>query len=385
MVVMTVRESATQAVEQVVDVVDRAQRWRVVRVFQRFTERDGLLLASGMSYQSLFALFAAVWVVFAVAGIWVRANRELYQELLVILNQAVPGLIGPNGIISEKALDDASVTLGITGVVALISLVWTAVGWLASTRTAIRTMFLLGNEPRNFAVQKSIDMGEALIFGIGLIASALISLLTNQVLDRVLGALGFDPESTPATIGANVTSVVIVFLINLATLLAMYRILSRLYIPRRDLLVGSAIGAIALSVLSQLSGLLLHGATKNSLLVPFAGLVGLLIWFDFVCAVILFGAAWIAVGMEDRGLSAKRMSPAELELERLRSEYRTRLDAAREEVREASTAFESTRGFLKRRRARTVLLRALNRLQAVAQSDPDRFDEAQAAGVGGPD
>ena len=41
-----------------------------VRVWRHFLARNGFLLSSGMSYQALFAVFAAIYVVFAVAGIW---------------------------------------------------------------------------------------------------------------------------------------------------------------------------------------------------------------------------------------------------------------------------------------------------------------------------
>jgi len=384
---MEVRETTNNAVEQVKDVVDRAQQSRVARVFQRYTGANGPLLAAGMAYQSLFAIFAAVWVGFSIAGIWVRSNQLLYDQLITLVNQAVPNLIGPDGAITTRTLDAANVALTYTAIIAFAALIWTALGWLASTRTAIRAIFQVGNDKRNFFVQRAIDAVQALAFGIALIVSALIALLTTQLLELMLLELGFDPESTPSQIGVYGVTVVISLLINFGTLAAMYRVLSRLYIPWRSLFVGSAFGAVALSVLSQASSYLLRGASRNPALAAFAVFVALLLWFNFVCQVILIAASWIAVGMEDRGLSARRMSAEEAALERMRADYQRDLEAAREAVSVAQAEYEGTHGWRGRIRARAVLAQARRHLQQVVINDPDArlTIEDRSAGVGGPD
>ena len=54
----------------------------------------------------------------------------------------------------------------------------------------------------------------------------------------------------------------------------------------------------------MLGSALLGGASNNPLLASFAVIIGLLIWFNFICQVILIAASWIAVGMADRGMVA---------------------------------------------------------------------------------
>lgn len=368
---MTDRDSSTGPVEQVKSAVERAQKSRPARVFQRYSQTNGSLLSGGMAYQSLFAIFAAVWVGFSVVGIYVHSDKDLYDQLIATINQAVPNLVGPHGAISTEMLNTANRTLSITGIIALVGLVWTALGWLSSTRTAIRAMFGVGNDKRNFFVQKGFDALQALAFGIGLIASALVALLTRQFLQGILGYLGFDEQSALSTIGVNSLSILISLLINFGTLAAMYRVLSHLYIPWRNLFFGSAIGAVALVVLSQASGFLLRGASRNPLLASFAVFVALLLWFNFVCQVILICGAWIATDMEDRGVSARRPGTGS-EADRLRAEYADRLEAAQEEVRRASAAFAESGGWRERRRNRKTVLHAAGVLRNVVASDPDR-------------
>jgi membrane protein len=372
---MTARETSTNRVEQVKDVVGRAQKSRPARVFQHYGNTNGALLAAGMAYQSVFAIFAAVWVGFSIVGIYVHSDKALYDELISTLNQAVPNLVGEHGAISRQLLDSANRTLSVTGLIALLGLIWTALGWLASTRTAIRTMFGVGKDKRNFLVQKGVDALQALAFGIGLIASALVTLLTTQFLHGILSYVGINRNSLFAVILTQAVSIVISALINFGTLAGMYRVLSHLYIPWRNLFLGAAIGAVALVVLSQASGYLLRGASRNPLLASFAVFVGLLLWFNFVCQVILICASWITVDMEDHGVSAQHSRHGS-ESERQRAEFARRLEAAQEEMQRASTALAESSGWRERRRNRRAVLHAAGLLRNVIESDPDRGQRA---------
>src|SRR5690606_9809992 len=108
----------------------------------------------------------------------------------------------------------------------------------------------------------------------------------------------------------------LMLLLDTVVLGALYRVLSGLTIPLRRLLVGSVLGAVALGILKVLGGALLGGAGRNPLLASFAIIIGLLIWFNLVCATILLGASWIAVGMADAGLAADpRVAAARREAE----------------------------------------------------------------------
>ncbi|MFZ0217690.1 MAG: YihY/virulence factor BrkB family protein, partial [Candidatus Dormiibacterota bacterium] len=289
----------------------RIQQLRPVRVIQQFGQRQGNLLAAGMSYQALFAIFAAIWLIFSVAGIWLTSNPALLHSFISVLNRSVPGLIGSGGAISEDALTRVSGTLGWTGIIAAVGLLLTATGWLSYTRTAVRAMFRLGNDPTNPVLQKLRDLGLAFVFGILLIAAALVSLISTAVIRELFALFGISHDSFWSFASGSAIGFLITAALNTITLAGMFRLLSHLAIPLRRLLVGALLGGIALAVLSTLSGLVLGGASRNPLAASFAVIIGLLIWFNLVCRVLLIAASWIAVGMADAGLSAKRTSAEE--------------------------------------------------------------------------
>jgi membrane protein len=98
-------------------------------------------------------------------------------------------------------------------------------------------------------------------------------------------------------------------------------VLSGVHIPWRRLFGGVILGAVVLGALKVLGGSLLGVSKNNPLLASFAVILGLLIFFNFVCQIILISAAWIAVGMDDRRIPLDPVAEAErLEKERADAE-----------------------------------------------------------------
>ncbi len=295
--------------ERIAAVVTWVTHLKPVRVFMHYTARRGPILSAGLSYQAIFAVFAAIWVAFAVAGSVIRSSPHLQDALFTLLETSIPGLIdaGDGGAIKPDQLFSAAI-LGWTGVIAAGVLLFTALGWLASGRDAMRTMFGLPGQDANFLLLKLKDLGIALAFALGILLSAALTVLTSAMLGWALEALGIDADSDTAVILARVVGFVLVFLLDSLVLGAFYRFVSGIAIPFRLLAQGTLLAALALGVLKFLGTALLGGATSNPLLASFAVIIGLLIWFNLVCQVILIGGAWIAVGADDDGLdlSGKR-------------------------------------------------------------------------------
>ena len=301
---------------------------RPVRVFLHFANYRGFLLAAGLSFQSIFAVFAGIWVGFATAGLVLRNNPQLSDAFFTTLSRSVPGLVtwrGMTGVIDPAQLMQVEI-LGWTGAIAAAGLLFTAVGWLSSARNAVRALFDLPGERLNFILLKLKDFGLMLGFGVALIVSSVLSVLSTQALDATLHWIGLHNNSVVSTVLGRITGLLLMLILDTVVLAMLYRVLSGLRIPFRRLIVGSLLGAAALGVLKILGGLLLGGAGRNPLLASFAIIIGLLIWFNLICVVILLGASWIAVGMADAGIAAdpkiaaERREQERLELEKAEAE-----------------------------------------------------------------
>jgi membrane protein len=352
----TTESGAPTLVQRVAALTERVFRLKPVRVLLRFTERDGDLLSAGMSFQSVFAVFAAIFVAFAVAGFWLRSSPEILAAVIDIVNGYVPGLIGSadgDGIISPDALASADVA-NWAGLIALVGLLWTAIGWLGFMRQAVRAIFGVPPITRFFLFQKAIDLGLALGFGVLLVAGGLASVVSTAALDWVIGVLDLDEGSVPVVVGVRAVSIAISVVVNVVALSLIFRVLSAIPIPLRFLLIGAGMGSIALAGLSVVSGLILGGAGRNPLLATFAVFIGLLLWLAIVWRVVLLCAAWIAVSLDDRGIDVATYTPEQQE--KRRREARRIVAAAA--LEQAQAQMEAASGPIGRFRARRALARA---------------------------
>jgi len=282
-------------IERVKRLIAWAMATRPARTFKRYSGANGPLLAQGLSYQSIFALFAALWVAFAAAGLVIRNDSPLLQAIIDTISATVPGLIdtGDGGAIDLDLLLSSQV-LGWTGAIAALSLLWTALGWFDAARSGMQAMLGHPAKPANTILLKLADFGLAVGFGAAVLVSSALSLFSTSLLDAGLDWVGIEHASIVSQVLTRAVTVVIAYAFDVAVLIALYRVLAPHPVPRPALIQGAALGALGLEVLKALGGALLGGASKNPLLASFAVIVGLLIWFNFVCQVILLGAAWIA-------------------------------------------------------------------------------------------
>jgi membrane protein len=281
------------------------QRQKAVRVFVRYGRDRGPILASGMAYQALFAVFAGLWVSFSIAGIVVSGDVGLRQTILDFLADIVPGLVddgsGTKGAIDPDVFKQGFV-FGISGIVALVGLLFTALAWLDAARGSVRELFELPAIPRNVVLQKAIDLGLGLAFAALLLIAAALSFAGASATEALLAWLGIDERSVVALILSRAVTLVVAVLVYAAALAGLYRLLAGVRVPARILRHGVLLGAIGIAGLTVAGGLLLGGAQNNPLIASFAVVAGLLIYYNFVSQVILIAATWMAVDVADEGL-----------------------------------------------------------------------------------
>ncbi len=332
-----IKERLEKPVARVSLIAKWVQALRPYRVYMNYSHSDGNLRAAGMGFQALFAIFAAVWLGFSVAGLWLTSNPDIYKALIQLINRAVPGLIATptsQGVVDTSQLEQAT-SFGWAGAIAAIGLLWTAIGWLYYTRQAVRAVFGLSRDTTNYVLQKIRDLFLALGFGLVFVFSATLTIVSTQALTFFLDLIGLPTDSAATGVITRISSLVVSVALNIVTLGAMFRVMARVAIPWRNLFFGVLLGASVLAGLSVLGGVLLGGATKNPLLATFAVFIGLLLWFNLVSRVILLSASWIAVGMFDQGLSPRMVTPEQAAAERAAAEHEARVLVARAELAEA--------------------------------------------------
>lgn len=329
------------AVERATALTRRTLGLFPVRVWRHFLQHNGFLLAAGVSYQALFAIFAAIYLAFAIAGLWLGGSEDAVNGLIAIINSYIPNLILPEGgvVTPEQVQEIASNTTGvlsITGLIALGTVIWTAIGWVTFSRRAVRDIFGLPPDRRSYVLLKARDLLAALIFGIALVVGSVLTSASATVLSWILTQLGWDSGSDSVNVSIRIGTVLVSFALMSSALASMVRFLTGTSLRWGTIWPGALLGGGAMTVLQYGAGFLLSYTPSNPLLATFAIFIGLLLWFRVNGVVMLVAASWIAVAAQDRDLPLL----AQTEAERRVAEHRALVTAARIRVRDAHAARE---------------------------------------------
>lgn len=313
--------------------------WFPVRVWRNFLIENGFLLSAGVSYVALFACFAAIYLLFAIAGIWLGGSTEAVDRLIDLINSYIPGLISDDSAFAtpEQVQEIASTNAGVlgwTGAIALGALIWTAIDWVTYSRRAVRELFAIPPDRRSYFLLKARDLLAAVIFGAALILGAALSSIGTVAVEWVFSLFGWSNASDLVNATARAGSLFIGFAVTSTALVGLFRFLTGTKLPWRRIWPGAMIGGIGLSVLQLGAGLLLAYTPSNPLLAGFAFFIGMLLWFRLMGIVLLTAASWVAVAARDRDV----VLLPQTEAERLAAEHAALLLAARVRLRTAKDA-----------------------------------------------
>ncbi|MGB4137911.1 MAG: YhjD/YihY/BrkB family envelope integrity protein [Microbacterium sp.] len=352
------------------EITQQTLAWFPVRVWRHFLQNNGFLLAASLSYQSLFSMFALIYVAFVGVGLWL--GDSMVEPLTNLINGYVPGLITEDPDTDGGLFSTAQVAalaspntgvLWITGAVALGAAMWTATGFITFARRAVRDIFGLPPDLRNYVILKARDFVAALVFALLLVLGSALAFLGSQLLDVVFHVFGWSTESGWFSLGVKLASIAIGFLVFSAALGGLLRFLIGISLPPRMILPGATLGGGALTILQFGVGYLLGFTPSNPLLATFAVFIGLLLWFRLVGIILLVASSWVAVAAQDDGAQLIPLSDEERE----EREHRAALDAAREQLRLAVQARHDAPWWRAGRMQREVqgALDALSRLEGV--------------------
>lgn len=263
-----------------------------VRAFLRYSERRGAMLADSVTYRALFSVFAAVLLGFSIASLWLAGNPAAWQALIDAVDSAVPGLVGKDGLINPDDIA-APVGLSIAGIVSLVGLVGASIGSIGSMRAAMRTICDTSHDDVPFALVMLRNLALAIAAGGALALSAAATVLGTAGLGVLASWFGVAADEPIIAWGTRWLAILVTFVLDAAAVAVLFRVLSGVRAPARALWTGALLGAVGLTVLQQLSGLFLGGASSNPLLASFAALIALLLWFNLSAQVFLISTAYI--------------------------------------------------------------------------------------------
>ena len=275
----------------------RIQQTKAWRAWKRFGDARGNLLASGIAFYGFFSIFPAVAIAAVVFGFVLRNNPELLTAVGDSLNRTLPGFIKspahPEGLVELKAPAVSVLTLG--GLIALVGLVLSGVGWIGAMRDGIRSLFGAPGSPGNLITDKLRDLGVLVTLGAGVLVSAVVTSVLGAGAGGLSRAVGLGDN----TILVTLVGLIVGFVVDVGVMVLLLRVLSGVPLPWKDVRQGAIVGGVGLTILKVFGVQLIGNATKNPLFGSLVLVIGLLFWLNLIAKLILLSAAWTANDVDD--------------------------------------------------------------------------------------
>lgn len=274
------------------------------RSWQRYGAARGGVLAGGVTFLGFFSIVPALVLGFTIFGVVLRGQPGLFQQVVDSVSQTLPGIVRdrahPTGLIDASHLPTPN-ALTLTGVISLVTLLLGGLGWLDALREGVRAIF--GQPPLqvNPITGKLRDLLILATLGLAVLASGVLSMVVGAAGPFLLHAAGIAQGSTFGTVLLSGVGVGVVFVVDLAIMLVILRLLSGLALPPADVRQGCIVGALGLGIIKLAGGLLLKGSTSKPVFASFAVIIGLLLMINLISRVILLAAAWAATTANDQG------------------------------------------------------------------------------------
>lgn len=284
-------------------VAARVLRSRPYLVFDHFNKAGSNRLAGAVTFFGFLALFPLLTVAMAIAAATLSSGRV--RSIQDAIARQLPSLA--DSLDLDSLVRNAATVGVISGVLLLVS----GLGWVDTTRVAIRTVWRLPIEPGNAVLRKALDVG--VLIGLGVVAavsiaaSAATSALTGQlatwlgVAHQSWGRLLLSAASVLIAVGAD-------------TLMFAYLLvgLPRIGDQRRRVVVeGALLGAVGFELLKQLLSAYLSNVAGKNIYGAFGTPVALLLWINFIFRWLFFCVAWTATDDPEAARARARARAAE--------------------------------------------------------------------------
>ncbi len=283
--------------QRVLDALRR--RWagfdHLCRTVERYDEVLGGRLAAAIAYYGFFAVFALALVGYAAFSVLLTFDLNLTDVVNRFLQRNLP-------FIDVVAIRETGKTVGVVG---LIGLFFTGVGWVEAIRSSQRAIWRLDQQPGNLFIRRAVDLAVM----IGVLVLVVTTFGAIYALEALLGWLLH--SGLVVTVVGWVLSVGLNMLLAAALLVAV----PRLRMTFRRLRSAVLLVGIGITLLNTVGRSFVGLVQQNPAYALVGGAVGLLVYLYVFNQVLLFGAAWAATSshgdVRDYSAAAPRPTAAD--------------------------------------------------------------------------
>jgi membrane protein len=264
---------------------------RVRKVLAIYGHAGGTLLAEGLAYSALFAGLTGLLLCVGLLGYVVPSEADRQRMI-----DSFTGQLAPFADIARDGLTAVAANASAFSVIGILGLAWGTSHFYGAMDVAVSRIF--DRTPTRGGLDRIVRGFASLLLLVGgLAASVFLSAIQAWLRSGLAGRTGEELAQ------AIETAALLIFeaLLAVVVVAIVYRIVPNVRIPVAVLWLPALIVGLAVTVLSQLLVViapLLTGAL--SVFGGVAAVLAALAWLNLVFQVLLIGASWTRVRLEDR-------------------------------------------------------------------------------------
>jgi membrane protein len=263
----------------------------LIRMVGHYNGVGGNAQAGAVTFFGFVSFFPILALAFFVVGLLAQVYPDLRGDVRGAIDQLLPGVIGSGeGQIPMRTFESAAGTVGVVG---LVGVLYSGLGWLSGMREALEVMFKVPKrEQPNPLVGKARDLGTLLVIGLTLLVSVMLSAAVAGFSAAILRWMGVDPGSVGANVVLWLVAHALAVCASAALLVGMFELLVEPHLPRRSLLEGALLGALGFELLKILANFLLGQTRNQPAFQAFGVALILVVWINYFSRLVMYAAAY---------------------------------------------------------------------------------------------
>ncbi|TAL18380.1 MAG: hypothetical protein EPN99_11375, partial [Frankiales bacterium] len=205
----------------------------LIRAFGRYQADAGDRQAAAVTFFGFLSFFPILALATSVLSY--ALGDDAVGTVVREVNSYAPGLADQLGL--EEILTD-NTKAGVAGLLGLVGLLYSGLGWVDALREAIRAMWHHNVKAGNFLVKKAKDVVILLGLGVTVVASVAVSAATGAFTDVALDAIGLE-KTVVATALAKVVGITLGLATSTALFLFLFWRLPKVRSPFRRVVRGA--------------------------------------------------------------------------------------------------------------------------------------------------
>ncbi|HET7386261.1 MAG TPA: YihY/virulence factor BrkB family protein [Nocardioidaceae bacterium] len=258
---------------------------------------DGSGQAGAVTYFGFLSFFPILALAFFVIGYVATVYPAARDQLISALGSVLPGLIGPQGVHLSAFTHNA----GTVGIIGVIGLLYSGLGWLSGMRKALDVLFVMPDRALpNFVLGKLRDLIALIMIGVVLVVSVALSGAVANFNQRILRLIGIDPHSLVPNGILWIVGHLLGIAASAVLLMAIFKLLSNPPLPAKSMWAGAVIGAVGFEILKSLATFLIANTKSQPAFQAFGVALVLVVWINYFSRLVMYAAAWAYTSPEAR-------------------------------------------------------------------------------------